>query len=156
MKRAILIVVVAALVVVAPALAGDSKGKCTYSTQECLDSMVKHFQTRGWVGIELESSDGGELTITRVEPDSPAEEAGLREGDQLLAMNGIRFSEENKEAMKAAQAKMTIGAMVTYTVGRNGMNKDVDVTLRQMPESVLAKWIGRHMLDHSSVEIARN
>ena len=170
MKRAILIVAVALLVAAVPAVAGeqcasseaqaqtasDTKQKCSYSTQDCLNYMVKQFQSRGWVGIELEGSDTGDLTITRVEPDSPAEAAGLREGDKLLAMNGIRFSEENKEAMKGAQAKMTVGATVTYTVDRAGKSKDVDVTLQQMPDSVMAKWIGRHMLEHSSVEVAQN
>lgn len=154
MKRATLIVAVALLVVAAPILAGEGK-KCAQTTQDCLNYMVKHYQTRGWVGIELESADTGELTITRVEPDSPAEAAGLREGDMLLALNGIRFSEENKEAMKAAQAKMTIGAMVTYTVDRAGKTVDVDVRLQQIPEAVMAKWVGRHMLEHSSVEVAQ-
>jgi predicted metalloprotease with PDZ domain len=154
MKRVIPIVALALLLVAVPASAGDSK-KCTESTQVCLDGMVKHFETRGWVGLELESAETGELTITKVEPDSPAKAAGLREGDKLVALNGIRFSEENKEAMKAAQAKMTIGATVTYTVDRGGKNLDVDVTLQKIPDDVMAKWVGRHMLEHSSVEVAQ-
>ena len=96
------------------------------------------------------------MTITRVEPGSPAEAAGLKEGDVLTALNGIRFSEENKEAMKGAQAKMTVGATVTYTVDRAGRNMDLDVTLGSIPDTVMAKWIGRHMLDHASLTVAKN
>jgi S1-C subfamily serine protease len=116
--------------------------------------MVQHFQSRGWVGIELDSDDTGVLTVTKVEPDSPAEAAGLKQGDVLLALNGIRFSEENKEAMKGAQAKMTIGATVTYTVDRAGRNMDMDITLGSIPDTVMAKWIGRHMIDHASITVA--
>jgi predicted metalloprotease with PDZ domain len=154
MKRTILTVALTLLIAAIPVVAGE--GKCTAETQACLNKMVQHFQSRGWVGIELESHDTGALTITRVEHDSPAEAAGLKEGDVLTALNGIRFSEENEEAMKGAQAKMTVGATVTYTVDRVGRNMDVEVTLGSIPDTVMAKWIGRHMLDHASITVAKN
>ncbi len=160
MKRTILTVAFALLIAAVPAAAGESKAsgdeKCSAEAQDCLDKMVQHFQSHGWVGIELESDDSGALTITRVEPGSPAEAAGLRQGDVLAALNGIRFSEENKEAMKAAQATMTVGATVKYTVDRAGRNMDLDVTLGSIPDAVMAKWIGRHMLEHTSLTIAKN
>ena len=130
-------------------------GKCEYDTQACLDMMAKHFENRGWVGVELDDETPGRLTITQVEPDSPAKAAGLRRGDVLVAMNGIQFSEENQEAMKAAQQKMTVGATITYTVVREGKSQDIDVTLAKIPDAVVSKWIGRHMLEHASVELAQ-
>ena len=58
--------------------------------------------------------------------------------------------------MKDAQKKMTVGATVTYTVERHGSPMDIDVELGRIPETVMAKWIGRHMIEHSTVQIAEN
>ena len=155
MKRTILTVAIALLIAAVPVVAGSDE-KCAAEAQDCLNQMVQHFQSRGWVGVELDSDDTGVLTVTKVEPNSPADTAGLKTGDVLLALNGIRFSEENKEAMKGAQAKMTVGATVTYTVDRAGQNMDLDVSLGSIPDTVMAKWIGRHMLEHASITVAEN
>ena len=153
MKRTVSILLIVLFAAV-PALAGE---KCSYEAQECLDAMVKQFENRGWVGVELDmDEESGTMTIKKTEPNSPAEAAGLKKGDQLVALNGIRFSEENKEAVKGAQAKMTIGATVTYTIDRGGRTMDVDITLAAIPDAVLAKWVGRHMLEHSSITLAQN
>ena len=155
MKKTVAILLIVLFAAV-PALAGEKK-KCSYEAQECLDAMVSKFESRGWVGVELDmDEESGTLTITKTEHQSPAEAAGLKKGDVLVALNGIRFSEENKEAMKGAQAKMTIGATVTYTVERGGRNMDVDITLAAIPDAVMAKWVGRHMLEHSSITVAQN
>ena len=41
---------------------------------------------------------------------------------------------------------MTPGKTVTYTVVRNGSEKDLKVELGSIPETVMAQWIGQHML----------
>ncbi|HET6278451.1 MAG TPA: PDZ domain-containing protein, partial [Candidatus Polarisedimenticolia bacterium] len=75
-----------AVLAAAPAFAGE--GKCNASTQECLDKMAAHMKDSGWVGVELEKSDIGGYEVAKVIPGSPAEEAGIRAGDVLFAMNG--------------------------------------------------------------------
>jgi len=160
MKQALMILAALAVLVPGTLLAGEecsgseeaakhvAKHKCSASTQECLDYMAIKFKDRGWVGIEMEiDEETSAMSVTRVEARSPAMEAGFKEGDVLVALNGVRLDDENKEKVKAAQQKMTIGSTVTYTVERNGKKKDLDVTLGQMPEAVLAKWIGRHMIE---------
>ena len=97
------------------------------------------------------------LEILGVEPDSPAERAGLRKGDVLVAMNGIEYAEKNKERMHEAYNAMKPGKTITYTVERKGKNREIDVELGRIPEALVAKWIGNHMLnDHASVEVAQN
>jgi S1-C subfamily serine protease len=182
MQRILVIAVAAALALALPAWAGGTEcnaaqtasqvetagrvvtaskaamaEKCTESTQTCLDYMVNSAKDRGWVGIEMDTDEAsGALSIRYVEPDSPAKRAGLQPGDVLAAMNGIRFSDENKEAMQAAhQNVMKIGATITYTVLRDGREQDVPVTLGEIPQAVLAKWVGRHMLEHASVALAQ-
>jgi len=50
-----------------------------------------------------------------------------------------------------AWGKMTPGSEVVYTVSRNGKNTEIAVTLAKLPEDVMAKWIGQHMLEHATV-----
>lgn len=136
--------------------ASDKKMKkegCTADTQFCLNKMAAKLRNKGWVGIELENADSGVLTVTRVEYDSPASAAGLQAGDVLLALNGVSFGDEqvwdkNKDVMLA-------GNTITYTVNRDGHKKDVSIELASIPDEIMAKWIGRHMLDHASVEMAQ-
>ena len=61
---------------------------CDVSPCPCLFEMAEKLQQRGWVGIELDHNDDGTLTITRVLPKSPAEAAGLEQGDVLTSGNG--------------------------------------------------------------------
>ena len=157
-----------ALVAAAPALAGGSEctGKaaaqtaskghgCTGDTQYCLNKMATKLKSKGWVGIELDVNEkSGAMTVTRVVPDSPALAGGLQEGDVLVALNGVRFDDEEKEALHETQAQMKPGNTVTYTVERDGYAKKVAVTLAAVPDDVVAQWIGGHMLEHATVEVA--
>jgi predicted metalloprotease with PDZ domain len=132
-----------------------SEHKCTASTQECLNYMVANFHNKGWVGIELnKDTETGTMTVTRIVPDSPAEEAGFQEGDVLVALNGVRLGGQDEQAVAEAHKKMQIGHRVTYTVDRAGVKKDLNVLLGKIPDSVLAQWIGAHMLEHADAEAA--
>ena len=91
--------------------------------------------------------------ITEIIANSPAEEYGLRVGDVLTAMNGMGMEELEKNWAELKK-QMTPGKTVTYAVDRGGKTKQMDITLAEMPESVLAQWVGKHMLEHASVEVA--
>lgn len=170
MRSKLLIGLVAlAVVFAAPALAGEkqkdtelkakqhakTKG-CTHEAQACLNKMATKLSEKGWVGIEMnEDKETGGWIVTKVEPDSPALAAGLQKGDVLLAVNGVEFASKDKEALHAVKKSMRIGKTITYTLERDGYKKKVDVTLGQLPEDVMAKWIGRHMLEHTTIELAQ-
>ena len=154
-KIKISIVALAIAAVAVPVIAGGKDYKCKAATQECLDKMAAKLKTRGWVGIEMEQDEEtGTLTINRVVPGSPAEAAGFQTGDVLKAMNGIAMAEENEEKLQVARKEMTPGAKVSYTVDRAGQDVEVPVELGELPQEVLAQWVGMHMLAHSKVEIA--
>ena len=130
---------------------------CTADTQYCLNKMATKLKSKGWVGIELDvDEESGVMTVTRVEHGSPALEAGMREGDVLLAMNGMRFDREDKEKLHAAKSQMKVGSRVTYAVERDGYKKKLDVTLAAIPDEIMAKWVGQHMLGHATIEVASN
>ncbi|MBP7147494.1 MAG: PDZ domain-containing protein [Acidobacteria bacterium] len=138
----------------APALAGEYK-KCPFSTQECLDKMTTKMKNSGWVGVELEmDEDTGATMVTRVIPGSPAESAGIRTGDRLAALNGVPIKKGNDEALAKQRKDWKPGQSVTYTIQRDGMDRQVSLTLAPMPADVLAAWVGRHMLEHVSTDVA--
>jgi C-terminal processing protease CtpA/Prc len=140
----------ALVLAVAPAVqAGPDHYKCTKSAQECLNEMAASFKNTGWVGLELDKDDDGVMVVRRVVNGSPAETAGFREGDVLVALQGIRFGDESKlDSLKAVKKSMVPGKQVTYTVRRSGVETKVNVTLAPLPQEVLAQWIGSHMLSH--------
>lgn len=152
MMKRILIPLLLAMVTFAlahSAAAGES-GKCTASTQECLDKMTHWAKTSGWVGIEYEPSETDDTwTVLKVVEGSPAEKGGLQVGDVVFAMYGIEFNEANGEKLKQARKDWVPGQEVVYTVKRNGYDKKISLTLGAMPADVMAQWIGRHMLEHA-------
>ena len=138
----------------ASAMAGEA-GKCSASTQDCLNYMAKNLKNRGWVGIEMDDKSGtGMMIITKVIDGSPAQNAGFEIGDALVAVNGVAFSDENEKQIKDIQYSMIPGADFTYTVSRKGSKVDLDVELGELPDNVKAQWIGNHMVDHAELQMA--
>ncbi len=146
MKRPI--PVAAALLLLAaavPAIAGDYK-KCDQPAEACVKAYAEKLHSRGWVGIEMDTNEDGTMLIVRVVPDSPAEAAGFEAGDVLASFNGVAYKEENKQALQEASKTMQPGKTVTYAIVRNGSRMDLEVELGSIPETVMAQWIGQHML----------
>jgi len=154
MKIKNLMAVLITAAMIAPAVAGDYK--CTAGTQECLNAMAEKLKNKGWVGIELDQDEEtGALTVRLVVEESPAQTAGFKPGDKLVAMNDLKFGEASEEALHQAWDKMTPGTDVVYTVSRDGKEAKLDVTLAKLPEDVMAKWVGQHMLEHATVATAQ-
>ncbi len=152
--KPILIIASLALLFSVPADAGE--GQCDGETQACLDYMANQLKNSGWVGVEMDTREEGGYVLTKVVPDSPAEAAGLRADDVLLAINGIELNEENHGVLKAARAEWKPGTSVTWSMSRGSTDRQVAITLGRMPADVLAKYIGKHMLEHATVEVASN
>lgn len=129
-----------------PTLASEKH--CTEEAAECAQKMAEHFRHRGWVGINMEyDEDKGTVSITKVIAGSPAEKAGLQNGDQLVALNGIAYSMDNEESLKREHQAFHPGGTAVFTVSRAGRSLDIEVELEEIPESVLAQWIGAHLLE---------
>lgn len=129
-----------ALAVTLPAAAGGEKcrheGKATKTSHA---EKVAHMKKAGWSGIEADKKGTG-YVVTGVHPDSPAARAGVREGDRLVAFQGVELAEENHDELKKAKKARRVGAEVTYTLVRNDRRHDVSLTLAEVPEAVLAEW----------------
>jgi predicted metalloprotease with PDZ domain len=155
-KQWLPLMIVAAVLLASPLLAGDEekeKKYCTNKVEDCVRSMQEQFSTRGWVGINMEANEeAGGVVLTWISPNSPAEEAGLKKGDLLTSLNGIPYDEANEENLKAEYKSFRPGSIATFGVERNGEAMEIAVTLEPMPEEILAKWIGEHVLHYHGEE----
>ena len=142
-------ILVAALAVT-PAWAGDDEKphkKCTADSSECISKMVESLSQRGWIGIEWDD-EAEQPALTQIIPGSPAEEAGLRVGDLLLAFNGVPTDSGEEAVWEEAKRSLIPGKTITLTIQRNGAQKVVNVKLAQLPRSVMAQWVGNHVIEH--------
>ena len=136
------------------AVAGE-KGHCTTPTGDCVKAMYQHMSHAGWLGIETDKNEKGLVTIKAVVPDSPALAAGFQPGDVLLAINGVELKEANKEAIMKTKKSLVAGSQASYTVLRQGAKKTLSATLVAPPQSVLAQWIGEHVIaEHVGPQLA--
>jgi predicted metalloprotease with PDZ domain len=156
MKRTIAIsALILAFALAMPVVAGED-GKCSHEAQVCLNYMAQHLQGRGWAGVDLDEGHDA-MTVTQVFPGTPADRAGVKVGDQLVAINGVKIAEENEEKMQALMADMKPGKTFDYTLARKGKERQVSITLDEMPDEAIQRIVGAHMLKgHSTVEIASN
>ena len=87
-------------------------------------------QTRGaydGVGVELQQLPDGALRVIAPLDDSPAERAGLRSGDRIIAIDGKPLSAGNSDASAPLRGKA--GTRVVVTVQREGRADPFDLTL---------------------------
>ena len=152
MKRVVSLLVLLALVVVAvPAFAGGEK--CTADAQSCLNMMASKMKDYGWAGLTYDKNAEGQKVIKSIAAGSPAETAGFKAGDVLVALNDVELVEKNNAALMKIDRKA--GSSVTYTVLRGGESKKIAVTLIKTPEEVIASNVGHHMLEsHATLATA--
>ena len=162
MRHALLLAPLAMFALAAPALAGGAECQkaaqtaqmdhkhCTASKEECMKYM-QEARTHGWLGIDYDKTEDGNMVIGKVLPGSPAAKAGFEKGDVLTALNGIQFTEANKDKLAAARKDLWPGSNVTYSVKRNGVSKDVTATLGKMPDDVYQAMVTEHMKEHVDV-----
>jgi len=67
------------------------------------------------------------LLVVAVEPQSPADKAGLMQGDTLLALDGTATA--NLEDLYASLRKIKVGSTQTIKVARAGELKDIQITV---------------------------
>jgi C-terminal processing protease CtpA/Prc len=139
-----------ALLVTSPLIAGDEekeKKHCSYKVEDCVHAMKEKLSQRGWVGINMErDEEAGGVVLTWIASDSPAERAGLRKGDLLTSLNGVPYDEANEEKLAKEYKSFRSGSIATFGIKRQSEAMEIAVELEPLPEEILAKWIGEHVL----------
>ncbi len=79
--------------------------------------------------------DGEALRVVEVVPDGPAQQAGLRPEDRILAVDGAPVSSRTLNDWRVAFKESPAGTKLRFTAKRGGEIREVDATLRElMPE----------------------
>lgn len=113
-----------------------------------LDGILKDGKvSRGFLGIglqpltedlakqfKLDSTDG--VLVNEVQPKSPAEKAGVENGDVVLSVNGKKV--EGPRELQLLVAGLAPGTKVDVKLWRNGAEKPVTVILAERPGSKVA------------------
>jgi C-terminal processing protease CtpA/Prc len=153
MKKLTALIAGALVVAVAvPALAGEGHyEKCSADAQACLDKMATKLHNKGFMGIEFDKNEDGQYIIKKVIEDAPAATAGFKVGDIVLSVNEAKW--DDREAMK--KVDWSPGSQMTVKIKRGGKKQVLNLTLATMPDEVVAKYIGAHMIeDHVAVAVA--
>ncbi len=113
-----------------------------------MDNLVEHGEVhRGYLGVliqpvtpdladafDLKSNKGA--LVAQVEPNTPAAEAGLEEGDVIVELNGKKVS--NSREFRLNIAAIAPGKTVELKLVRDGRSKEVDVTLGSLDNASFA------------------
>lgn len=78
----------------------------------------KPVKGNGFLGLATEARDGGGLRVTKVGSKSPAETAGVKEGDVLLKLNGNALS--TREQLQNLLKEMSAGDELKLEIERKG------------------------------------
>ncbi|MCS6805357.1 MAG: DegQ family serine endoprotease [Acidobacteriota bacterium] len=108
-----------------------------------MEQILRHGKVvRGYLGVTIQPvtsaiakafglSQARGALVADVRPDSPAAHSGLAKGDIILELNGQPIHESRELQLKIAQAAP--GTTVRLKVFRNGQERDVSVTLGELP-----------------------
>lgn len=152
-RKGSLIAIVILLLASAPVLAGGDH--CKGNPEDCVKKLHQKLSAKGWLGVEMEKTDAGLPRVTAVVPGSPAEVAGFRPGDVLVALNGVELGSGHEAKLKQVKHSLGQGSQVRYTVARDGGKVELTAVLGQMPRELIAQAIGEHMMTkHLQVQVA--
>jgi len=104
---------------------------------------------RGYLGVALQDEVTAELAkqfnlpdmtgalVTTVEPNSPADKAGFKEGDIIVQFNGKKIVDRRQLSLVASQTAP--GTKVDVKVVREGKARTLTATLGRLPEDRLTR-----------------
>lgn len=98
---------------------------------------------RGWLGVQIQNvtddiadslglEEAHGAIVAEAQAGSPAEKAGLRSGDTILAVDGAKV--EGPRDLSKIIAAFNPDTTVEITVWRDGKKQDIDVTLGRLKE----------------------
>lgn len=123
--------------------------------------------SRAWLGVLIQdvNNDLAEsfdldrphgALVSRVMPDSPAEEAGLEAGDIIMEFNGKVI--EHSSELPYLVGNLSVGSEAQATVFRNGSEREVTIELAKRPDDsqVAKQQMNQNRLGMSVTSVPEN
>ncbi|CAG5092605.1 Carboxy-terminal processing protease [Thermobacillus xylanilyticus] len=105
------------------------------------------------IGVEIREEDG-EFVVTSAYKGAPADEAGIRKDDVIVAVDGVSMKGKTMQEL-VSRTRGEVGTKVTITIRRDGLTEPFDVTL--VREEIPVTTVYAEMLDDGigKVQITR-
>lgn len=81
---------------------------------------------KGFLGVATKDADGG-IEVTKVGKKSPAEEAGIKEGDLLRTLNGEKL--DSRKKLQSILAELAEGDKLAFEITRDGKDETINLKL---------------------------
>jgi serine protease Do len=113
--------------------------------RKVMDQIAAHGKVvRGYMGVHIQDltpdlakqfglSQASGVLISDVEPGKPADRAGIKKGDVILALNGETVDSANP--LRLAISQTSPGSTIKLTIWRDGKTQDINVALAELPET---------------------
>ena len=92
-----------------------------------------HAAAPPWLGVEMADGTGVTVSVHHVVRGSPAEKAGLRDGDEIVQVDGVRASSPSD--VTQAVGGRSVGDTIVVVVRRGGQTHSISVTLAARPSA---------------------
>ncbi len=108
-----------------------------------MDQLIdRGYVSRGYIGVGIQDitpdlaiafdlDEPSGVLVTRVMPDSPGDKAGLLSGDIILSLDGEHLATGSDLRNRVAEKQP--GSKISLRIIRDGKEKDIDVTLTELP-----------------------
>mgnify|MGYP005840251707 CR=1 FL=1 len=115
---------------------------------------------RGWLGVRIQKvtkdmasalglDESKGALVAEVEPDSPADKAGLKVGDVIMSYDGENINEINDLPKLVAQT--SVGAKAKMTVLRDGNMAQLTAKIAELEEEDMPSMAGKEEADTGSL-----
>lgn len=111
--------------------------------------------TLAGVGVEIATNQEGLVKVSDVEPNSPAQKAGLLPDDLFLEGDGFKFDKTSTPDDVALKLRGPEGTKVGITVLRNGETKDFIVTREPIKVTSVRSYMGKAPSGGGNVGVIR-
>lgn len=96
------------------------------------------------IGVVMGMDNEQKIHIVGIMENSPGQKAGLQEGDEILAVDGVPVTQMAFDEV-AAHVRGQAGTDVVLTIMRNNTNQDITITR----DNIKLKTVGHKMLDNN-------
>ena len=99
--------------------------------------------TLAGVGVEIATNKDGLVMVSDVEPNSPAQKAGLLPNDLFLEGDGLKFDKMTTPDDVALKLRGPVGSRVGVTISRGGETKDFIITREPIKVTSVRSYVGK-------------